>query len=188
MGEDGAGGNRGAFLSGVVCLAESKGAGSTGISRNRAFSQPGSLRLTSQIRRSAVSIASNIAEGQGRLTRGEFRHFLGIARGSRLELETQPAIAVDLEYLGQVEYESLAQDSYQVLGLLNRLIESLRDDKTVQRISDRETRGFADGEPVNSETFPRYFCGSTFPSCSFFSPGGSSLPSNVILVFDPNFL
>jgi four helix bundle protein len=81
------------------------------------------------MRRSAVSIASNIAEGQGRLTRGEFRHFLGIARGSLLELETQLAIAVDLEYLGQVEYESLAQDSYQTLGLLNRLIESLRDDK-----------------------------------------------------------
>jgi four helix bundle protein len=56
--------------------------------------------LTSQMRRSAVSIASNIAEGQGRLTRGEFRHFLGIARGSLLELETQLAIAVDLEYLG----------------------------------------------------------------------------------------
>ena len=105
--------------------------------------------LTSQMRRSAVSIASNIAEGQGRLTRGEFRHFLGIARGSLLELETQLAIAVDLEYLGQVEYESLAQDSYQTLGLLNRLIESLRDD-TLSSESRIERRGVSPME--NLET------------------------------------
>ncbi|MGA9977013.1 MAG: four helix bundle protein [Candidatus Sulfotelmatobacter sp.] len=44
--------------------------------------------LSSQIRRAAVSVASNIAEGQGRLTSGEFMHFLGQARGSLLELDT----------------------------------------------------------------------------------------------------
>ncbi|MGA8539468.1 MAG: four helix bundle protein [Terriglobales bacterium] len=43
--------------------------------------------ITSQIRRASVSVASNIAEGQGRLTPGEFRHFLGQARGSLLEAE-----------------------------------------------------------------------------------------------------
>jgi len=82
--------------------------------------------LTSQLRRAAVSVASNIAEGQGRLTSGEFLHFLGQARGSLLELDTQLAIARDLTYLDSDLHENLAQEIYQVLGLLNRLLESLR--------------------------------------------------------------
>jgi four helix bundle protein len=82
--------------------------------------------LTSQIRRAAVSVASNIAEGQGRLTSGEFLHFLGQARGSLLELDTQLAIALDLGYLKADRHEALDHEIYQVLGLLNRLIESLR--------------------------------------------------------------
>ena len=82
--------------------------------------------LTSQIRRAVVSVASNIAEGQGRLTPGEFLHFLGQARGSLLELDTQVAIALDLTYLKPDQHEILDREIYQVLGLLNRLIESLR--------------------------------------------------------------
>jgi four helix bundle protein len=82
--------------------------------------------ITSQLRRAAVSVPSNIAEGQGRLTSGEFSHFLGQARGSLLELDTQLEIALDLAYLNPNQQELLAQEIYQVLGLLNRLIESLR--------------------------------------------------------------
>ena len=74
--------------------------------------------ITSQIRRASVSVASNIAEGQGRLTAGEFRHFLDQARGSLLEAETQLAIALDLGFLERSEYETLDRESYQVLGLL----------------------------------------------------------------------
>jgi 23S rRNA-intervening sequence protein len=65
-------------------------------------------------------------EGQGRLTSGEFLHFLGQARGSLLELETQLAIALDLNYLKPDQHEVLDDDAYQVLDLLKRLIESLR--------------------------------------------------------------
>ena len=82
--------------------------------------------LTSQLRRASVSVASNIAEGQGRLTPGEFRHFLGQARGSLLEAETQLALALELGFLDQETHETLDRESYQVLGLLDRLINSLR--------------------------------------------------------------
>ena len=93
------------------------------------FPKPETYGLTSQIRRAAVSVPSNIAEGQGSLTCGEFCHFLGQARGSLLELETQLAIAMDLTYLKPDQYEILDHESYRVLGLLNRLIDSLRKSK-----------------------------------------------------------
>jgi four helix bundle protein len=88
--------------------------------------------LTSQLRRAAVSVPSNIAEGQGKLTAGEFAHFLGQARGSLLEMDTQIEIALDLVYLNpnQHQHQTLAQEIYQVLGLLNRLIESVRSKRT----------------------------------------------------------
>ena len=87
--------------------------------------------LTSHLRRAAVSVASNIAEGQGRLTAGEFRHFLGQARGSLLEMETQLAIACDLGYLRDHAREEIEYESYQVLGLVNRLLDSLKESKRV---------------------------------------------------------
>ena len=55
--------------------------------------------LTSQIRRSAVSIPSNISEGAGRNSTGEFKHFLGIANGSSYELQTQVVISQRLSLL-----------------------------------------------------------------------------------------
>jgi four helix bundle protein len=91
-----------------------------------AFPRTEMYGLTSQIRRAAVSVASNIAEGQGRLTTGEFTHFLGQARGSLLELDTQLAIALDLEYLTADAYDAIDEEIYALLGILNRLIESLR--------------------------------------------------------------
>jgi len=82
--------------------------------------------LTSQLRRAAVSVSSNIAEGQGRLTKGEFRNFLGQARGSLLELETQLAIARDLGYLSETDHVSLEKQCDEVRRMLNGLLESLK--------------------------------------------------------------
>src|SRR5262249_472184 len=81
--------------------------------------------LTSPLTRPPVSVPSHIAEGPGRLTPGEFRHFLGQARGSLLEMETQLAIALELNFLNQAEFDSLDRKSYQVLGLIDRLLNSL---------------------------------------------------------------
>ncbi|HTW58222.1 MAG TPA: four helix bundle protein [Terriglobales bacterium] len=81
--------------------------------------------LVSQLRRAAVSIPSNIAEGQARLSTGEFRHFLGNARGSLMEVETQILIARDLGYLRQDEGENLLGVAAEVGRILNGLLSSL---------------------------------------------------------------
>ena len=90
--------------------------------------------LTSQLRRAGVSVASNIAEGQGRLTKGEFRHFLGQSRGSLLELETQLDIASELGYLDRAYRDLLQHRAYEILGLLNRLLSSLRIPETCETL------------------------------------------------------
>src|SRR5438034_6757394 len=82
--------------------------------------------LTSQIRRAAVSIPSNIAEGQGRLSRGEFRQFLGQARGSLSEVETQVSIATRLHYLNENQTEQLLDRCSSVGKVLNGLLNSLK--------------------------------------------------------------
>jgi len=82
--------------------------------------------LVSQLRRAAVSVPSNIAEGQGRLTKGEFCHFLGQARGSLLELETQLAIALDLKMITEIEHNTLQAMSEEVCRILNGLIDSMQ--------------------------------------------------------------
>ena len=80
--------------------------------------------LTSQIRRSAISVPSNIAEGAGRGGRVELIRFLTIARGSLSELDTQLWIARDLEYLTNPD---ALQESIQLLfARLNALITSKR--------------------------------------------------------------
>jgi four helix bundle protein len=83
--------------------------------------------LTSQIRRSAVSIPSNIAEGQGRLNTAEFRQFLGIARGSNCELQTQLEIARALGFSDPKEIEGAENLSHEVGKMLFAMIGSLTD-------------------------------------------------------------
>jgi four helix bundle protein len=81
--------------------------------------------LTSQIRRSAVSVPSNIAEGQGRRTTRDFLHFLSMAQGSLMEVETQITIARRLGYV-DTNTETKTLDSTAEIGrLLNGLCNSL---------------------------------------------------------------
>ena len=81
--------------------------------------------LTSQIRRAAVSVPSNIAEGQGRLSTGEFRQFLGHARGSLAEVETQVHIAEKLSYVSREEADRVLSSCDEVGRILNGLLAAL---------------------------------------------------------------
>ena len=81
--------------------------------------------LTSQIRRAGVSVASNIAEGYGRMSTGEYKQFLGMARGSNLEVQTQLVIARELGF-GDVDQLLLADGlSQEVAKMLIALIRNL---------------------------------------------------------------
>ena len=81
--------------------------------------------LTSQIRRSAVSVPSNIAEGQGRATKGEFVQFLAHARGSLFELETQTLLAGELGYLSGERMRDIGEKVQEIARILNGLLTSL---------------------------------------------------------------
>lgn len=82
--------------------------------------------LQSQMRRSSVSVPSNIAEGKGRLTDRDRAHFLAQARGSLLELETQILIASGLGYISKSVSDSLMKLSSETGRMLNLLIQSIR--------------------------------------------------------------
>lgn len=85
--------------------------------------------LTSQIRRSAVSVPSNIAQGCGRNNLGELNHFIGIARRSLAELETQIIISLRRNYLTQQQFETISSLMVSVSKLLFRWHESLKKGK-----------------------------------------------------------
>ena len=82
--------------------------------------------LTSQIRRSVVSIASNIAEGAGRNYQKEFAQFLSVAYGSAYELETQIIIGKNLNYLSASDFEVLEKSLEEIQKMLYGLKNSQR--------------------------------------------------------------
>ena len=82
--------------------------------------------LTSQLRRAAVSVPSNIAEGQARYSRREFCHFLTIARGSLAEIETQVRIAARLGYASDETAHVLLALTSELGRIVNGLIASTR--------------------------------------------------------------
>lgn len=81
--------------------------------------------LTLQIRRSVVSIPSNIAEGYGRKSVQEYIHYLYVAYGSYCELETQLLLAIDLGYIDKKEGEKIKELAKEVERMLKALIDSL---------------------------------------------------------------
>jgi four helix bundle protein len=95
-------------------------------SSTRSFPKEEVYALTNQVRRAGVSIASNIAEGQGRQTTADFCRHLSIAYGSLREAETQILIAHRLDYLSESATQYLMQMAGEVGRLLNGLMTSLR--------------------------------------------------------------
>jgi len=77
--------------------------------------------LRDQLRRAAVSVMANIAEGFGRSTSKEFAHFLDIARGSAVEVQTLLYIALDVKHMQQEQFDHLLNLAGDVLGLLSGL-------------------------------------------------------------------
>jgi four helix bundle protein len=95
---------------------------------SRSFPREEAYGLTSQLRRAAVSIPANIAEGQGRRSKPEFRQFLGHARGSLLELDTHLEIALRLEYINHQQHAHLQEQLNEVGRIINGLLRSLTSD------------------------------------------------------------
>jgi four helix bundle protein len=92
---------------------------------SRNFPREELYALTNQVRRAAVSVASNIAEGQGRRTTADFLRHLSVAYGSLLEVETQMLIAHRLKYITESNLDLVMDRAGEVGRLLNGLMTSL---------------------------------------------------------------
>ena len=95
----------------------------------RSFPAEERYGLTSQLRRTAVSIPSNIAEGCGRGSDADFGRFVQIALGSASELEYQVLLSYDLGMLTQAEFDSLASAVIEVKRMLTSLVRRLTADR-----------------------------------------------------------
>ena len=91
------------------------------------FPKDETFGLRSQLRRAGVSIPSNIAEGQSRNTVGEFRHFLGNAKGSLSEVETQLELSRRRQFISEDQFNAAIVGCGKTSRLLNGLIKSLDD-------------------------------------------------------------
>ncbi len=91
----------------------------------RAFPKDEQYGLSSQMRRASVSVASNIAEGRGRLNVAEFRQFLGLAQGSIYELQTQLIVAKSLQLSGPEAISQAELLSNEISKMLTSFIQKL---------------------------------------------------------------
>ncbi len=103
-------------------------------SSTRSFPKEERYGITSQMRRAGTSVPANIAEGQARsgpgLNPGDFRRFLGIAKGSLAELETWILLCVRLDYLESLHSEELLRHCEEIQKLLAGLLRSLENSAT----------------------------------------------------------
>jgi four helix bundle protein len=102
--------------------------------------------LTSQMRRCAVSVPSNIAEGHGRLTDRAFAAFIGQARESLFELETQITLATDLDYLDREKGRELIVECQELTRMLNAFLKTLRKEELSHKA------------PFHQRSFAERFC------------------------------
>jgi four helix bundle protein len=93
--------------------------------KSAAFPKEELYGLTSQIRRSAVSIPSNIAEGCGRKTNKDFANFLGVALGSAFEFETQLIICRNLQFIPENDFEFLEKEVHHIQNMIIKLQSTL---------------------------------------------------------------
>ncbi len=96
---------------------------------SKSFPQDESYGLTSQIRRCAVSIPSNIAEGYGRNSNSELIRFLHIATGSLYELQTQIEISYNLNYIPKGDFETLYESTREIERMLSSFTRKLINKK-----------------------------------------------------------
>lgn len=92
---------------------------------SRSFPHSESFSLTNQIRRAAVSVPSNIAEGQQRCNGNEFRHFLHISLGSLAEVDTQLVLAIKLGYLAEGDVAEVQLQIEEIRKMLYGLLSGL---------------------------------------------------------------
>lgn len=93
----------------------------------RKFPAEEKFALGNQMRRAAISISSNIAEGFSRNTAKDKSQFYAVAKGSATELQSQMLIAKDLSYITESEYKDLENDIVNTIKLVSGLIRSARD-------------------------------------------------------------
>lgn len=100
----------------------------TGVySQTNGFLESEKFGLTNQMRRAAVSVPSNIAEGFGRNSLPDFIRFLNIARGSLFELQTQMEVCLNLHFVDVVAHSKFDNDIEEIVKLINALIKGLKN-------------------------------------------------------------
>ena len=91
----------------------------------RKFPKEEMFVLTQQLRRAAISIPSNIAEGAGRNSNAQFKNFLQISIGSCFEVETQIIISKELEYISEEELETISKELDSIMKMNHNLQKTL---------------------------------------------------------------